>query len=344
MARARSFSCFSQAALPLTGCALPVCTMPSHLWMANLDEEAISVFATAFNFSREKGFRVSTERFLASLPQVRKVQMMRLCEAAQNECNMTAPHPDVHEPISDDWQQRICFSTCIESTLHKCGPGTSLVMFLRLLCTNASLLHCIADRNLPVEAYLTDTTRGLDPPAIVIAPFAPPPAPPLHKIMVAPDPYRWQRHGASLSSIGELLNSDVLGTLMSMTDTIDNLRKCKVVCKSWRQAARLTLCDQDWLCERRVTIHDMLKKGVPSPYLVLKKASRQPHCMLERDHNGLLSLQYASAWRMDAALVTALRKATSVHVGWGASLACQAVGIQRRLRHVNTRTAHAPIV
>ena len=37
----------------------------------------------------------------------------------------------------------------------KCGPGTGLVAFLKLLCATAVRLHCVADRNIDVDAYLT---------------------------------------------------------------------------------------------------------------------------------------------------------------------------------------------
>lgn len=321
--------------------------MAAHLWLAPLDDETISVFAFAFTISRDKSFRVSTERVIAALPSKLKDQMRRLCEAAQSECKIMdlGSQEDFEDP-PDDWQEKIYFSTCIESALHKCLPGTNLVTFLRILCRTASRLHCIVDRNMPVEEYLTDGALTLNLPALVTAPFPPPSMPPpLHQVMMAPPhPERWQYHGASTASIGDILHSDVLLVLMSSSNSIEMLRKCKAVSKSWRAAARETLSDVDWLCENKFTIHHLLKKGEPSPQLVLRVVAREPKWMYERDREGLLPLQYAAAYRMDAALVAALRKATSVHVGWGASFVGEANCMKNQLRPVLTRIAHAPVM
>ena len=43
----------------------------------------------------------------------------------------------------------------LESTLLKCQPGTGLVAFLKKLCTTAARLHCIVDRNMRIDSYIT---------------------------------------------------------------------------------------------------------------------------------------------------------------------------------------------
>ena len=60
-----------------------------------------------------------------------------------------------------------------------------------------------------------------------------------------------------------------------------------------------------WLLANKISLHELLKKGRPSPHLVLALVDKQPACLHERDGEGLLPLQYASAYRMDAALVDA---------------------------------------
>lgn len=110
---------------------------PHHLWFAPLTPDTIAVFATAFTLSAKKrGNRVSTERFLAALPDEHKAQMAKLCAAAQNDCNLNVKAADLPAPefMPADWQEQICFSTCIESALNKYHPGTDLITFLHILC------------------------------------------------------------------------------------------------------------------------------------------------------------------------------------------------------------------
>ena len=83
---------------------------------------------------------------------------------------------------------------------------------------------------------------------------------------------------------------------------------------------------------------------------MLALVDKQPACLHERDGEGLLPLQYASAYRMDAALVDALRQATAARVpglsaAWanGGDPREKALAIKRQLRPVRTRVAHAPI-
>ena len=307
----------------------------SHLWLAPLDAELISVFATAFTFSAKKrGYRVSTERFLAALPETYKKQMTKLCKDAQSECKMSVGESDLPAPeLPKDWQEKVCFSTCIQSTLLKCGPGPiGIADFLKLLCTTAVRLHCIADRNLPVDLYLftADIAKGTVP--------CPSPA------NQALD--RWQSHPpAATLSVDEHLASDALYTIMSKAKSVESLITFKTVAIGWRQAARHTLCDVDWLLFNDLSLHDLLKKGNPSPRLVLAMVSKRPACVHERDGEGLLPLQYAAAYRMDSALVAALRQATASHVKGSAAWAnsAEARSIKSQLRPVRTRVAQGPI-
>ena len=81
------------------------------------------------------------------------------------------------------------------------------------------------------------------------------------------------------------------------------------------------------------------------PQLVRDLAAKRPECMHERDGEGLLPLQYAAAYRMDASLVAALREATVSQVPGSATWAnsAEARSIKRQLRPVSTRIVHVPI-
>lgn len=305
--------------------------MATHLWLVPLDAETLACFYRAYTFSVKKhGGRVSTERFLAALPVLRKAEMQRLCDDAQNECKMSVTASDM--PTADvpmDWQERICFSTCIESTLLKCKPNTHLVAFLKLLCATAVRLHCIADRNIDVAAYFSADLSPMRELTSVLAPE---------------DRWHTQPPAKSLC-VGDDLPFDLLQLVLSKTSSIEALRKCKAVCKTWRLGARLTLSNVDWLLAQQISLQDLLKKGSPSPALVRALASKRPACMHERDGEGLLPLQYAAAYRMDAALIAALREATVALVPGSCAWANsdEARSIKSHLRPVRTRVALAPI-
>lgn len=132
---------------------------------------------------------------------------------------------------------------------------------------------------------------------------------------------------------------------MSKANSIEALRKCKAVCTAWRDGARHTLCDVDWLLANEISLHTLLKKGNPSPRLVLELSDRKPLCMYKRDGEGLLPLQYAAAYRMDADLVAALRQATASRVPGSAAWAnsAEAITVKSQLRPVRTRVVHGPI-
>jgi len=269
----------------------PSAPCAAHLWLAPLDSETISVFATAFTLSAKKrGCRVSTERFLAALPDYRKEQMVRLCKDAQNECRFIVKSEDLPAPmLPPDWQEHICFSTCVETTLLKCKPGTDLTTFLKLLCSTAVRLHCIVDRNLPVDAYLTDEgPAARQPPALAA--------------LATPDPHRWQSHPVTTLVAGDdVLVGDVLEMVLSKARSVELLRTCKAVSSSWRHAARHTLCNLRWLRANRISLHDLLKRGSPSPRLVLALTNEWPACMHERDGEGLLPLQCELRRRIEVA-------------------------------------------
>jgi hypothetical protein len=313
----------------------------SHLWLAPLAEDLIATFSTAFTLSAKKrGFRVSTERFLAALPETHKEQMLRLCKDAQSECKMSVSAADLPAPpLPADWQDKICFSTCIERTLLKCQPGTDLTTFLRLLCTTAVRLHCVVDRSLPIELYLTNNKEATA--TLTALPLPASPSAPVDIMLSGPQEIRTLME----LSVEEQLPTDVLELVMAKASSVETLRNCKAVCKSWRQGARRTLCDVAWLRDHHISLHELLKKGCPSPQLVLALANERPVYMHERDGEGLLPLQYAAAYRMNADLVAALRQATAsvlpVSAVWAGS--AEARSIKSHLRHVRTRVAHVPI-
>ena len=334
-----------------------------HLWFETLALDTIEVFARAFQLSAKKrGNRVSTERFLAALPDAHKAQMTQLCVVAQNECKMSIAAADLPAPaLPIDWQEKICFSTCIENTLRKCSSRPSkvdLTDFLTLLCRTAVRLNCIVDRNLPVEAYITRPSQCAANPNAHGPPSSPHAAiehfcdTHVKRIIALPrsptTPDRWRSHprGTTTRVVDEL-PQDVLEIVLSKASGIEVLRMCKAVCRSWQQAARRTLCDVGWLVDHQVSLHEVLKKGRPSPRLALSLADKRPEWMQERDGEGLLPLQYAAAYRMDAELVAALRKATASCVpSAGCALgSAEARSIRSHLRPVTTRVSrHGPLV
>ena len=254
-------------------------------------------------------------------------------------------HPRSPSLACGSWQEKVCFSTCIETTLLKCGPATNLVAFLRLLITTAVRLHCVVDRNMPVDLYINET-RLLKPPKLASHIPPPPPGLPPPPPLQTPSPDRWLSHAATTHSVDERFGEDVLLTVMSQATSIEALRKCKAVCTSWRRGARLTLCDVKWLLANNVSLHDLLKKGNPSAQLVLALAAERPSYMHERDGEGLLPLQYSAAYRMDADLVAAIRQATASQVPGSAAWAnsAEARAIKSQLRPVRTRVARGPLL
>ena len=98
------------------------------------------------------------------------------------------------------------------------------------------------------------------------------------------------------TDVSEVVTGDILCEIMTNVGSVQALSKCKAVCRLWRECARLTLCDPDWLADK-VSVHDLLKKGEPSPRLVLALTAKRPALVHERDGEGLLPLQYAGVMR-----------------------------------------------
>lgn len=322
-----------------------------HLWLTPLDDETIAVFAVAFTLSAKKrGYHVSTHRLLAALPDVYKEKMKDLLEAAAckgmgtslallysltiREAGLPAPE------LPNDWQDKITFSTCIESTLHKCGrsgPGTvNLINFLKLLITTAVNLRYIAEAAIPLDLYLTADEAHLTP--CILSRITPI----LARTQLMD---REQSHPSSTTpSAEDHLDIDVLHVIMSNVGSIETLRNCKVVCKSWRQAARRTLCDADWLLANQVTLHVLLKKGRPSPGLVVAMTTKRPALLHERDGEGLIPLQYAAACKMAIDLVVALRRETARQSPGCALLnSTEGRSMKSHLRPVQTRVTQGRI-
>jgi len=146
------------------------------------------------------------------------------------------------------------------------------------------------------------------------------------------------------------LGDDVLHVVMSKSTTVSALKKAKFVCGAWRQSARDTLCDVDWLASNGVSLHSLLKTGAPSARLVTALIDAKPELLRERDAEGLLPLQFAAAYRTDRhsrprwseEVVSAIRKATIGAVPGGvAGLHHEARSL--KLRPVRTRVTQAPI-
>ena len=136
---------------------------PHHLWFAPLTPDTIAVFATAFTLSAKKrGNRVSTERFLAALPDEHKAQMAKLCAAAQNDCNLNVKAADLPAPefMPADWQEQICFSTFIESALHQCHRPYHVPA--RPLRGPGGNHHCSVRYTIEVVAGTTQSATRID--------------------------------------------------------------------------------------------------------------------------------------------------------------------------------------
>jgi len=157
-------------------------------------------------------------------------------------------------------------------------------------------------------------------------------------------------------SATEVLNFDLLLTIFSMVDSVASLRTLKAVCKDFRVASRLTLCDVEWLARHNVSLHGLLKLGSPSPRLAVSLAKACPTSLQQRDGDGFLPLQYAAAYKskFDDALVTAIREVTVKAVPGSAwpgrsdealRLRGSATrGLKKSLRPVETRVSRQYVV
>ena len=142
-------------------------------------------------------------------------------------------------------------------------------------------------------------------------------------------------------SATDMLNVDLLHSIMEHVDSVSTLRDLKCVSKDFAQPARNTLCDVQWLMRNNISLHGLLKQGSPSPALVAKLAKASPGCLMQRDGDGLLPLQFAAAYksRFGDAVVSAIREVTVRAVPgsvWPAK-SDEARGLRKGLRPARTR-------
>ena len=130
---------------------------------------------------------------------------------------------------------------------------------------------------------------------------------------------------------------------MEHVDSVATLRNLKCVSKEFAQPARNTLCDVQWLMRNNLSLHGLLKQGTPSPALAAKLAKASPGCLMQRDGDGLLPLQFAAAYksRFGDALLSTIREVTVRAVPgsvWPAR-SDEARGLRKGLRPVRTRVS-----
>ena len=200
------------------------------------------------------------------------------------------------------------------------------------------------------------------PPLTTTPPPPPPPPPPPQPPYVKssgtltdpkqPDPKRWQAHPTNPDAPAPELTEDVLLAMLEQVDAVAKLQECKLVCKAWRRGCRQVLCDARWLVCQGVSLHELLKSGLPSTPLAVKlvqlarsRSGGVEELLNERDAKGLLPLQYAAAYRkFHPELVDQLRTLTR-QGGAGLPVLSQSAFALRRgkLRAVQTRRSHTPI-
>ena len=176
----------------------------------------------------------------------------------------------------------------------------------------------------------------------------PPPTPPPGPSSAAPTGQaRWDIFPADPALPVEL-SEDMVRELLSHVTHISALRQSKLVCKAWQQQGRAMLTDVDWQLRNGVTLHSLIQKrnGLPSAQLVSKLAKARPELLNGRDHEGLLPLQYAAAYRKkDEELVSTLRTLTKGVVPGLPSMDKAAFFSKKAaLRSVFTRVAHMPLM
>ena len=125
------------------------------------------------------------------------------------------------------------------------------------------------------------------------------------------------------------------------------LQQCKAVCKAWQRQGRAVATDVNWMVASGISLHTLIKVGRPSPKLASKLALARPELLNERDRDeGLLPLQYAAAYRLDANLVSSLRTLTQSFVPGGLQALDRAAFSRKKamLRSVETHIGHIPMV
>ena len=145
---------------------------------------------------------------------------------------------------------------------------------------------------------------SLVPPPLVSHPPPPPPlgSPPQPSPKFVPqvvdDSERSKSTVCTMTcSATEMLNYDLLHSLMEHVDSVATLKSLKLVSKDFVQPARNTLTNIDWLQRNNISLHGLLKVGSPSPALAAKLAKANPGCLHQRDSAGLLPLQFAAAYK-----------------------------------------------
>ena len=187
---------------------------------------------------------------------------------------------------------------------------------------------------------------SLVPPPLV---SNPPPPPPQPNSQVVDDA---ERSAASTCIVNQtctmtcsatdMLNYDLLHTIMEHVDSVSTLKTLKQVSKDFSQPARNTLTNVEWLVRNNLSLHGLLKQGSPSPALVAKLAKASPGCLMQRDGDGLLPL-FAAAYksRFGDALLSTIREVTVRAVPgsvWPAR-SDEARGLRKGLRPVRTRVS-----
>ena len=185
---------------------------------------------------------------------------------------------------------------------------------------------------------------SLVPPPLV---SNPPPPPPQPNSQVVDDAERSAFNQTTVCtmtrSATDILNFDLLHTLMEHVDSVSTLRALKSVSKDFVQPARNTLTNVEWLMRNNISLHFLLKQGTPSPALAAKLAKASPGCLMQRDGDGLLPLQFAAAYksRFGDALLSTIREVTVRAVPgsvWPAR-SDEARGLRKGLRPVRTRVS-----
>ena len=181
----------------------------------------------------------------------------------------------------------------------------------------------------------------LVPPPLVSNPPPPPPGlPPQSSPELVPQAVA--KPCTMTCSATDLLNVDLLHSLMEHVDSVTTLKTLKQVSKDFVQPARNSLCNVEWLMHNNVSLHGLLKQGTPSPALAAKLAKANPGCLMQRDSEGLLPLQFAAAYksRFGDATLSAIREVTvRAAPGLWPAKSDESRGLRKGLRPVRTRVS-----
>merc|ERR1712007_2268 len=109
-----------------------------HHYFKNLNAEVVETFKQAYAISViGKEGRISTERFLAALPEEHRRQMQQIANESDYHVDLDMPRP--RGEIDPDWQRKMLFSNCVENALLESMHGNrkGLHGFLKILSTTA---------------------------------------------------------------------------------------------------------------------------------------------------------------------------------------------------------------